>query len=322
MTDFDHPTLRRFAEEHASLNEHQRALREAEVWDVATKERLRKSGENRGDWFAAHFGGHPNDYQERQTLLHAGLAVQPLWDRVLGESMPVTTALKMLRQCRRQAIEQGRSFDATLAEILAAYDRMPLCSTSTGKMVRKNINSYDPLRTASAKPASPPKSPKQKPSTVLNATKEHYAAIRQHVTQLIALSLRDVDAVIAAPIAKDFEVSLRTIVDEFQGRINRTRERYDNVRLVPDRFAAPTSFTTVQEACLELRIEPPQQFGERIDMARARKNYRDLSKKWHPDMNPDDPTAHDKYVEIQQHWSLINDYIESLNAHPTQKEVN
>ena len=65
-----------------------------------------------------------------------------------------------------------------------------------------------------------------------------------------------------------------------------------------------------------------------------KKAYRSLVKKWHPDRNPDDSGAEERFKEIQQAYDLLidekndsdqntedqwdNDYISSVHDHPFQ----
>src|ERR671910_3889436 len=39
----------------------------------------------------------------------------------------------------------------------------------------------------------------------------------------------------------------------------------------------------------------------------VKKAYRELARKWHPDRNPDDPKAEERFKEIQQAYSTLSD---------------
>jgi len=65
-------------------------------------------------------------------------------------------------------------------------------------------------------------------------------------------------------------------------------------------------------------------FDKPVDKDTLKKQYRKLSKQYHPDNNPDDQSAHDKFKEIAEAYDMIcNPHkIKSLNTRPTYNKTN
>ena len=55
----------------------------------------------------------------------------------------------------------------------------------------------------------------------------------------------------------------------------------------------------------------------------VKKAYRRLALRWHPDKNPDDPTAHDKFIEINEAFAAQSiAVIRDLKIHKEIVNVN
>ena len=57
----------------------------------------------------------------------------------------------------------------------------------------------------------------------------------------------------------------------------------------------------------------PRDFYEVLGVSKSasqdeiKKSYRELARKWHPDRNPDDEGAEERFKEIQQAYSILSD---------------
>ncbi len=57
------------------------------------------------------------------------------------------------------------------------------------------------------------------------------------------------------------------------------------------------------------RFEPYTVLGvhRRATSQEIRKAYKSLARQWHPDKNPDDPGAEEKFIEITRAYELLSD---------------
>lgn len=46
---------------------------------------------------------------------------------------------------------------------------------------------------------------------------------------------------------------------------------------------------------------------EEADLATIKKSFRVLAKKYHPDLNPDDETAAEKFIEVNEAYNILSD---------------
>src|SRR5262249_3020596 len=63
----------------------------------------------------------------------------------------------------------------------------------------------------------------------------------------------------------------------------------------------------------QVMAPPPRDFYEVLGVSKSasqdeiKKAYRDLARKWHPDRNPDDEQAEERFKEIQQAYDALSD---------------
>ncbi|KAH9465246.1 hypothetical protein Pst134EA_013138 [Puccinia striiformis f. sp. tritici] len=58
-----------------------------------------------------------------------------------------------------------------------------------------------------------------------------------------------------------------------------------------------------------LALDPYKILGvsRQAELADIKRAYRKLSKKWHPDKNPNNEEAHQKFLELSESWEILSD---------------
>ena len=159
-----------------TFNEYEKAECEERIYLQATREKVRQPGEDRFVFFKRFLGVSKYDTCNRQALFSRGDRVKPLWDRVLRDYLPVTSAVTLARQAQTIAYTEHLEYEVALKRVLDEYDSKPsLSAMRNGKIVkksaphRKNSPPPKPVKVKRAAKLAPPASASSRPVRMAEA---------------------------------------------------------------------------------------------------------------------------------------------------------
>lgn len=292
----------------ASLTELEKANFEERVSQAATLARTRKSGEDRNEFLTKILGVQRYDATNRQGLRGRGPKVDPLWERVQRDSMPVTTAVQLARKAESIAFNRHMDFSVALTEVLEEYDAKPgLMALPTGKFLKRAGNrKRGEIKTSVPQLLPPPPSIDISAIPVAKNSRDVWRVIRQMMESTLRERMRGCDPIFMETLVRDFSVDLYALVETYQGRINRMGSNMRGENLIP----SGKEMSVVNDACRALNLEEIEVIGDILDIIRARKNAKAFLAKFHPDKNPgsDQDLFKRKYQDVVNALGVIEEY--------------
>jgi hypothetical protein len=189
------------------LTQRRRAELERMLWSLAGSE-IRRANSKR-KWLRDLLGGPLPDFDIRYTLLDEDEAAEPLWNRIENDNMSLWTAVKILRDARKDTKSSGIDIAVTISTRLAEFDKGRVFITPKGKLGRKR--KLPPIRDAAAR----------KSRKIPTDDRSFWPALKASIVDFVAKKLVAVDPIVAERLYNDFDVALRVVFDEFQTKLNR-----------------------------------------------------------------------------------------------------
>lgn len=293
------------------MSHRERAAIEAELyrrlrpkgWCALAKDGKR-GGSSISDWLITHGvrGGGT-----RASIALLGDAAEPLWSRIEAGGLQLKRASKMAIEARRSAVSRGLSLNEAVANVLAAYDALPVqVTTRGGRSFRKTRNGGGkgkaPWRSATAEAIASPDEP----------SREFWAKLRAQVIARARLSACDANLGAATDLAKEFCRELDTLISTFQQK--ETHLRAQSVR--------PISRGQVIDACATLNHEEPgstEDLSHWLKLAGAKK--RKLAKLYHPDAHGGDESLRPEYQAVIEAYLVCEQYARERKARSSPRLV-
>lgn len=257
-----------------------RVLAEAEArkWEATPAELRKKSGI--GESLAVEGGPSSGSIRLRHEIWRAGPAADELW-RALDDGLPLYTAARILRQARTRIGRDLPLLPEAIAEEMALLRSRPRDSKRFGI------------------PVVPPPPPPPPDSGV-----GPWDKIRSAMMGVCEAMTSDFAPDVAAQLRSEFDVELRRSVSWLQTRVRAATRAVPMSALIPAR-------RDVAQWCVILCMDPPKP-GRPVDESILRRQYRALSVRYHPDLNPNIPGRSQAQVDINQAYQGLTEYNESL----------
>jgi hypothetical protein len=298
----------------ATITDRQKADLEEAVYQAATLERVRKSGEDRNDFLSKTIGIHKYDCSNRGGLRGRGAKVDPLWHRVESDSLPVRTAVELARKAEAEQYNSKGTFEEALAKVLAEYDSKPLTLLPSGKFIKVRRGGARNKRGGGDKVAETQRTPISTDDTpIARSARDTWRVIRQLTESMLKERMAGCDPIFIETTSRDFGVDLSALVESYQSRINRMGSSLRGESLIP----SGKEMATVNDACRTLNLDEIDEVGDIIDIIRARKNAKAFLAKFHPDKNPGENQKlfERKYQAVVNALGVIEEYNEKHGAH-------
>ena len=302
-----------------TLNEREKAEYEEVIFQQATLEKVRTSGESRFDFFARYLGIPKYEAANRQALFSRGAQANPLWDHILNASMPVTTAVTLSRKASTISYNDRSTYEDALQKVLAEYDAKPSVSAlRNGKIVKKSNPKREtkgrPLKAVRVKAlaAPPPPPPLPEENLTAKSPRDTWRVIRQITETMLNDRMTGCDPVFIETMLRDFRLDLEALIESYQSRISRIGATHKGENLLPTGINHKEE---LNDACRELSLDEIEQIGDVIDIMQARKNARSFMAKFHPDKNP----GKEKLFETK--FRAVSKALETLETYNSQHGV-
>lgn len=297
-----------YREASGRLSERQKADLEELIFQAATIERVRPPGEDRGTFFFEKLGIPKYESSNRAGLRGRGAKADPLWSRIEKDSMPVRSAVELIRKAETMAYSNREDFLTALTRVLEEYDSKPLAALPNGKFIKKRGGRRLKDDFEAAQEPAPPTVTSESPIAVISAksSRDTWRVIRQLTEAMLKERMAGCDPVFIETMSRDFSVDLSALIESYQGRINRMGSTLRGESLIP----AGKEKETVNDACRTLNLDEIERVGDILDIIRARKNAKAFLAKFHPDKNPGENQKlfERKYQSVVNALGVIEEY--------------
>jgi hypothetical protein len=297
-----------------TLNEREKAEYEQAIYTQATMEKAREPGEDRVAFLYRALGVPKYESVNRQALLTRGDNVDLLWERVMRDSLPVTSAVHFARQAQTICYNEHIAFPEALKRVLDEYDARPgVTALKSGKIVKKSapnrlrkleVKMKPEAKTSPKLPAAPTVPLLEEPPVAKNA-RDTWRVIRQITENMLNERMAGCDPVFIETMLRDFRHDLEALIESYQSRINRVGAAHRGETLLP----VENQKDEINDACRELSLDEIENIGDVIDIIQARKNARSFLAKFHPDKNPGkEKLFTTKYRAVQEALTTLETY--------------
>lgn len=274
--------LRQYSESPPKT-EKEKALLERRIWTLVDDRVNRHCY-----WFRERIGGKTTEYEMRQRMIGFGDWADPLWDRVEAD-MTMGTAMHLAQAAKKSAASEGISCKEALEREIAKYDSLENARKVNGKVVKRKRPFVIP------------------PTEVTDDSKEFWALMESQVREFLDKRLPDVEQSVKQETMQNFVYQVRAVFDDLRRSMHveaRNAKAAAKVRIGRDRIGA---------ACDRLGISPPRAGKPMADLDQARKRYRVLASRYHPDRNAEpggiaDPDIIKQYHAVNEAWKIIQAY--------------
>lgn len=272
------------------LTEKEKAELEKLLWSLH-EERAGDRG-HRHPWYTREFGGGGGaQFDDRCHLISLGDWVDPLWDEIDKNHMPLTTAIRLARSAKRRALERRVSNKTALQEVLGEYLKGFLRELPDGKWVRVPKPKAKVVREGSDKNRHP-----------ITDAKQLRATIDAIMAEYLDRQLKDVDESVKLDLLKDFTFGLRALYEDLSQAVQKQR------RLMRDgSFLQAVSWNRFRNACEVLGVHVTK--TKQPDLEDLRKRYRKLAAQFHPDRNNGAENMVKQYHAVNEAWECVKDYL-------------
>jgi len=319
-----------------TLNEFEKAEYEERIYLQATLDKVRQAGEDRFVFLQRLLGANKYETINRQALFSRGDRVKPLWDRVLLQYMPVTSAVSLSRQAQTISYNEHITYEEALARVLTEYDSKPgLSALRSGKIVKRSapnrkksqapkpVKAKKASKTTLALPApaatvAPVEIPQE--ALVAKSPRDSWRVIRQVTENMLKDRMAGCDPVFVETMLRDFRVDLDSLIESYQSRIGRIGATRRGETLLP---TSSNYKEEINDACRELSLDEIETVGDVLDIIHARKNAKSFLAKFHPDKNPGKEALFDpKFKAVQKALATLETYNEEHGVQANAGNVN
>lgn len=136
-----------------------------------------------------------------------------------------------------------------------------------------------------------------------------WPALRQELNLFFSDRLAGVEdsGALIAQLVNQFDAELRSMCTVFQTKVNYTKKTR----------SPKTERSHLVAACHVLAMDPPK-LGQRIDMARAKRQKNRFVRMYHPDVNQGSEQKRDQYESVIQAWRILEEYEAGFNGQQSQ----
>lgn len=293
------------------MSSKEKAVWERRIYDAAPYEQ-KGPGAERERFLAELFGqGAPTDYRLRFELLNAHDWATPLWERIDKESMPLHTAIRLLRAAKKRSNTESLPVAEAMDKLLAEYGELAQSRLPSGKVVRKRT----PTKLGGLDDVARGKQRKRVEKAKLADPRVFWPHLRSMVAQHVALRLVDADPIVAEQLWREFERDLKVLVDEMAHklyRVTQTQKKDNEAKLL-------IKAHKMREACALLAIDPPRR-GKAVDLKLANKHKRKLLALYHPDSHGGNDHMRSQFEAVSKAYQILEQYNEQIAQTATDDE--
>jgi hypothetical protein len=273
-----------------NLTNRERATIEYEIW-----ERWTERTDQRRVILRDLLGVNTSDSESRSSLKSCGSAANPLWDRVESKQMPLSTAADIVKAARAEARRSPLTVGEIIEQKAREYDARPFTKKSRSGQVFR----WGPPQKPGFKSTSKP---------LTEDDRAFWKWIRENIGNYAKAKLQNVDPIVAEEAIKRFEVEMRAMIDDLQGRVSRASHE-GSKRTQQGSFLIARE--SLSEACFTLSIDPPR-WGAHVDIEKAQRQKKKLVQLYHPDKHGGDESLRPQYDKVLEAFQVIEDYNDML----------
>jgi len=271
-----------------TLSERRKADIEYEIWNIHSRivgKGVSKARVKR-DWLCDKLGGGPGQYEQRASILNAGVWTDPLWERMETTSMSLSTASLLCRKARNTARTEGIKFKDALVIVLEAYD--------TGKQPTKSkAKTYT------------------NGSSSLKESVDDPRKFNKRVTELaeayLSSRLEGVEPFYAEQAKTEFLYWIADAVKDLSQQVNKLRADAKKVAL------ANIGRIRFEDACMTLSISGT--FKKPVDLRKAKKRMKQRIHELHPDRTGlEDIAVVNELDAVRNAYETLEIYMKGLRA--------